>query len=99
MQITYQKRDGSILKRYRNTVLPYKIGETTSMGWKVLSIEYEYNGEFYPEYKINMIMQKNKQNAIKKKQRIELFNREVKTFFYYFIAVVLFNFLRILMGI
>lgn len=37
MQITYQKKDGSVMQRFRNTILPYKIGDTTSMGWKVLN--------------------------------------------------------------
>lgn len=99
MQITYQKKDGSIIKRYRNTTLPYKVGETTSMGWKVLNIEYEYNGEYYSEYKHNMLVNQTKQNALKRKQRVDQFAKEFKSFLYYFIAVILVNFLRILMGI
>lgn len=99
MQITYQKRDGSIIKRYRNTTLPYKVGETTSMGWKVLNIEYEYNGEYYTEYSLNTLLNKKKQNALKKKQRIESATKEIKTFLYYFMAVLMINFLKILLGI
>lgn len=99
MQVTYQKRDGTTIKRNRNTMLPYKIGETTSMGWKVLNIEYEYNGEFYSEYKHNMLVNQTKQNVLKRKQRVDQFTKEFKTFLYYFIAVILVNFLRILMGI
>ena len=99
MQITYQKKDGSIIKRYRNTTLPYKVGETTSMGWKVLNIEYEYNGEYYTEYKHNILLNKKKQNALKKRQKIESAIKEIKTFLYYFIAVLMINFLKILLGI
>ena len=97
MQITYQKNNGCIIQRQRNTALPYKIGETTSMGWKVLNIEYEFNNKFYPEYKYNILIHKSKQ--IKKKQAIELCTREFKTFLYYFIAVLLINLLKMLMGI
>ena len=99
MQITYQKNNGCIIQRQRNTALPYKIGETTSMGWKVLNIEYEFNNKFYPEYKYNILIHKSKQASIKKKQAIELCTREFKTFLYYFIAVLLINLLKMLMGI
>lgn len=47
MKITYQKRNGEIIERTRTTGLPYSIGETTSMGWKVLDIQYLYNGKYY----------------------------------------------------
>ena len=68
MQITYQKRNGCIIQRFRNTMLPYNNGDETSMGWKVLNIEYEYNGKYYPEYQYNMLIQKSKQRFIIKKQ-------------------------------
>ena len=99
MQVTYQKRDGCILQRIRNTVLPYKVGETTSMGWKVLNIEYEYKGKYYPEYKYNMLIHKDKQTSTKKKQNAEVYLKEIKTFLYYFMAVVIVNFLKILLGL
>lgn len=47
MKITYQKRNGELIERTRTTGLPYRIGETTSMGWKVLDIQYLYNGKYY----------------------------------------------------
>ena len=99
MQITYQKSNGCIIQRQRNTTLPYKIGETTSMGWKVLNIEYEYNNKFYPEYKYNMLMQNDKKAFIKKKQTIELCTREFKTFIYCFISILLLNLLKLMIGI
>ena len=99
MQITYQKSNGCIIQRQRNTALPYKIGETTSMGWKVLNIEYEYNNKFYPEYKYNMLVQNDKKAFIKKKQTIELCTREFKTFIYCFISILLLNLLKLMIGI
>ena len=80
-------------------MLPYRIGETTSMGWKVLNIEYEYNNQYYSENEFNKLMHKNKQISIKKKQTRELCLNEFKKFMYYFLAVVLLNFLKMLLGI
>lgn len=80
-------------------MLPYKIGDTTSMGWKVLNIEYEYKDKFYPEYRYNMLIHKDKQNLIKKKQAIEIFMRESRTFLYYLIALTIISFLRAMLGI
>ena len=99
VQVTYQKNNGCIFKRQRNTTLPYKIGDTTSMGWKVLNIEYEYNNKFYPEYKYYMLIQNEKKTSIKKKQILEIITREFKTFIYYFIALILLNLLKMLIGI
>lgn len=99
MQITYQKQNGCILKRLRTTELPYKIGEITSMGWKVLNIEYEYNNKFYSEYNYNKLLNKAKKASIKRKKTIELCTREFKTFLYYFIAVLVINLLKMLIGI
>lgn len=99
MQITYQKRDGSIIQRLRNTMIPYKIGDTTSMGWKVLNIEYEYNNQYYSKNDYNIILNKNKKIFIKRKQAVKLCVNEFKTFLYYFIAVLLISFIKIMLGI
>lgn len=96
MQITYQKQDGCIFQRQRNTTLPYRIGETTSMGWKVLSIEYKFKDKYYPENKYNMLIQKEKKSSVKKKQTIELFRRELKTLIYSLISIIL---LKLMLGI
>lgn len=98
MQITYQKRDGSIMQRYRNTPLPYKIGDTTSMGWKVLRIEYEYNNKYYPEYKYHMLIHKDKQRYIQRKLAIELCIKEAKNLLYCIIAILIIYLLKIMLG-
>lgn len=99
MQITYQKKDGCIIQRLRNTMLPYKIGDTTSMGWKVLNIEYEYNNKYYSENEFNKLIHKCKQDSLKKRHTIELCMGEFKKFMYYFIAAVIINFLKLMLGI
>ena len=45
--ITYQKRNGDIFQRVRNTYTSYRVGEETSMGWKVLDIKYKYKDRYY----------------------------------------------------
>lgn len=45
--ITYQKSDGSILLRKIRSLYGLEIGKETSMGWKVLDIHYEYEGNYY----------------------------------------------------
>ncbi len=99
MQITYQKGDGSVIQRLRNTVLPYKIGETTSMGWKVLNIEYEYNNKFYSEYDYTSLINKKKQKIIRKNQARKVCVEEFKKFMYYIVAAIIINYLKMLLGL
>lgn len=97
--VTYQKENGCIIQRQRKTMLPYKIGERTSMGWIVLNIEYHYKDKYYPEYKYHMLIQKDKQLNIKKRQMIELCTFQMITLVYYFIAIVVVNLLKFILGI
>lgn len=45
--ITYQKRNGTIFCRIRNTIPNYTDGKTTSMGWKILDVKQRYKDNFY----------------------------------------------------
>ena len=45
--ITYQKSNGDVFCRIRNTIPQYKIGGETSMGWKVLDIKYRFKDTYY----------------------------------------------------
>lgn len=94
MQITYQKRDGTIFHRLRETYPTHKIGETTSMGWKVLSIEYQYKDKFYTEYEYSKLIYNRKKRSMKKKHIKEICLKELKTLLYYIIGlfiITLFN--------
>lgn len=99
MQITYQKNDGCIFQRQRKTEVPYKIGEKTSMGWKVLNIEYKYKNVFYPEYKYHMLKRKEIQSYIKKNQIKETCTKGCKTFLYYLITILLVELIKIILGL
>lgn len=87
------------MQRLRNTMLPYRIGDTTSMGWKVLNIEYEYNNKYYPEYEYDMLIQKRKHRTVVKQQIKETLIREIKTLLYYFIVVTILYYIRIRLGL
>lgn len=95
IQITYQKRDGSIMQKLRNTTLPYKIGETTSMGWKVLNIEYEYKNKYYTFYEYNKLIHKSKQRYIRKKQIKEICLKKTITLLYYIIGIIILYYIKI----
>lgn len=45
--VTYQKRNGDILLRARKTLSGMRVGDETSMGWTVLNIHYNYEGNYY----------------------------------------------------
>lgn len=45
--VFYQKRNGEIFLRPRKSVIGLRVGEETSMGWKVLNILYECGGNYY----------------------------------------------------
>lgn len=77
-------------------MLPYKIGDTTSMCWKVLNIEYEYNNKYYSENEYNKLIQKDKRSLVKKKETTEYLAKEIKTFLYYLSALTI---IKVLLGI
>ena len=99
VQVTYQKRDGSVIQKQRNTMLPYKIGETTSMGWKVINIEFEYNNKLYSEHDYGRIIQTKKRKYIRRKQIRELITKELKTILYYILIIMMYNLISILIRI
>ncbi len=94
MQITYQKQDGCIFQRIRNTTLPYKIGDTTSMGWKVLNIEYKFGNKYYSEYEYNKRIHQIKTRIIKKQQIKELCLQELKVFLQFIILLIIFYYIK-----
>lgn len=95
IQITYQKRDGSIMQKLRKTMLPYSIGDTTSMGWKILNIEYEYNNKYYSYYQYNMLIHKRKQRYLIKKRIKEICLKNIITLLYYIIGIIILYYIKI----
>jgi len=98
IQVTYQKRNGDIIQRIRNTVVPYRIGETTSMGWKVINIQIKYNNKLYSQLEYHKIVQKRKSRYIRKQQIKKAFLKETRSLFYFLISVTILYFIRIRIG-
>lgn len=50
--IFYQKRNGDVICRVRNTIPQYGIGKETSMGWTIIDIKQRFKNSYYsfPEY-------------------------------------------------
>lgn len=46
-KIIYQKSNGEIFERHRNTIPNTKIGEYTSMGWLILDIKKYFQYRWY----------------------------------------------------
>lgn len=65
-QITYQKSNGEIFYRIRNTLPRYSVGETTSMGWKLLDIKYCIYNKYYSFLDYKRIIRNKKQRTILK---------------------------------
>ena len=99
MQITYQKRDGTVMKRLRNTMLPYSVGDTTSMGWKVINIEYEYKNKYYPEYEFRNLIYQSKKKLIRKQQIKEQIMIKTKSLLYNFIMLLILYYIKIRIGL
>lgn len=60
--ITYQKNNGEIFFRARTSLPENKIGEYTSMGWKILNIHYKYGNNYYVEEDYRRIKRKDKES-------------------------------------
>jgi hypothetical protein len=71
-RIIYQKRNGEIFERIRNTYITYRIGDTTSMGWKVLDIQYKYKNKYYSSMEYDRVINEN----IKRRKKIMNFKKQ-----------------------
>lgn len=65
--IIYQKNNGKIFVRTYNQDHGKKIGDETSMGWKVLNVLYEYDGNYYQYHKYIRIIRERLEKQSNKK--------------------------------
>ena len=54
--VTYKKSNGDIFCRLNTSYPTKRIGGTTSMGWTVVDIHEEYNGNYYHEEVLHKII-------------------------------------------
>lgn len=64
--ITYQKANGDIFYRPSQSTYGRKVGDETSMGWKVLDIHYKYGNNYYCYEDFYKILRKNKETTRQK---------------------------------
>ena len=64
--ITYQKSNGDVFYRPSKSTYGKKVGDETSMGWKVLDIHYKYGDNYYCYNDFHKIIRKNKQTMKQK---------------------------------
>lgn len=93
IKVTYQKANGEIFERIRNTLMSYRIGDTTSIGWRVLNIEYRYNNKYYSKEDYDSILDKEFYRTRKNNKIKKTFYNIYRELVY---SVVLFLFIRVL---
>ena len=64
-QVTYQKRNGEIFNRIRNTLPNETIGEHTSMGWLIVDIKRRHKDKFYSASDYHRISSKSRNRNCK----------------------------------
>ena len=91
IQMVYQKANGQIVKRIRNTMAPYKIGDRTSMGWIVIDIKYLYRHKYYPKYEYDKLIARHFVIQKRKSKILKVFTRLYKQLVYCLVLLILFR--------
>ena len=88
--IEYQKANGDILYRTRNTLPNSGIGEKTSMGWLVKDIKYKFNNKYYSASDYYRLQSKHK-STYKTKRMIYRLIKKYAFIIIVFIPIYLFK--------
>ena len=88
--IEYQKANGDILYRTRNTLPSSGIGEKTSMGWLVKDIKYKFNNKYYSASDYHRLQSKLK-SILKTKRIIYRLIKKYAFIIILFISIYLFK--------
>lgn len=89
IQMVYRKANGQIVKRIRNTMAPYRIGEKTSMGWEVIDIKYLYKHKYYPKYEYDKLIERSFLWHKKKDKILRFFSKASKQLIYCLALLIL----------
>ena len=65
--ITYQKSNGEVFIRQCKHDYFKKIGDETSMGWKILNIHYEHDGNYYTLESLHKVLRYKKKKHYKER--------------------------------
>ena len=86
-KIIYQKENGIIFERIRNTI-PGNIGDITSMGWTIKDILYSYKNSYY-SYSDYCILKRRSHKRYMIKKNINNCIKRYTNVFAYFIFITL----------
>lgn len=96
---TFQKGNGQIIQRVRNTYPSYRIGDRTSMGWKVLDMKFKYKGKYYSrtEYDdmVTKSLKRSRRNTMIKNKLYSIYKELV----YSIILLLFINFFKISLSV
>lgn len=76
--ITYQKSNGEIFIRPCKFDYGKRVGDETSMGWKILDIHYKHNDNYYCYTDFMRIFRDEMEKEIKEKRRKKLIKYAIK---------------------
>ena len=76
--ITYQKSNGDIFIRPYDYNLSRKVGDETSMGWKIIDIHYKHNDNYYCYEDIMRIFREELEAEIKDNKKKEKEKKLIK---------------------
>ena len=87
--IFYQKRNGDVICRIRNTMPQYGIGKETSMGWKIVDIKQRFKSSYYSFTEYNKL----EKNRRKRYQFIKVLKKYFNKYIYQLLFILLLFFL------
>ena len=78
--IIYEKENGNVFLRFRSNI-PETYGQnnTTSMGWKVIDVLYEYEGNFYKKESYDRIIRGKQLKPKKPKKLLNFVIKKLQT--------------------
>lgn len=74
VQVTYQKRNGDIIRRTLEGYSPYRIGDINSYGWEVTDVKYKWKDKYYPRSEYDRLVNR----SIDKHRKISSYKRKIE---------------------
>lgn len=78
--ITYEKRNGDIFCRLRNSIPECGIGKETSMGWKVVDVKSYFKGGYYSIPKCKLLEKKQRKINKIRINLLDFFKKNINLF-------------------
>lgn len=95
IQVTYQKRNGDLIRRTIGGYSPYRVGDTNSYGWQVVDIKHKYNDKWYSPKEYDSIVNR-RWNRSKRINKIrQQFYNVYKELAYCIILMILLRFFEV----